>query len=111
MNLITSFITHSVQPGTSFAATPTLTLFKELYIIAARLVATVPPKPSQKMKRPPESDVPAQLDSISSSTERLVPNTSFSSHLSTQTSTSFVSTQFHLHLPKHNLGEFPSKEV
>jgi hypothetical protein len=67
MNLITSFITHSVQPGTSFAATPTLSLFKELYGIATRLVARAPSQSSQKMKRLPESSDTAQPDFISSS--------------------------------------------
>ncbi|KAE9376517.1 hypothetical protein N431DRAFT_501370 [Stipitochalara longipes BDJ] len=66
MNLITSFITQSVKPGTSFAATPTLSLFKELYGIATRLVARVPPQSSQKMKRAPESDDPGQSDFTSS---------------------------------------------
>ena len=79
MNLITSFISRSVQPGTSFSATPTLSLFKELYGIATRLVARAPQQSSQKMKRPPESDDPAQSDG------------SLFSDLNTQTTTSFVS--------------------
>jgi hypothetical protein len=99
MNLITSFITHSVQPGTSFAATPTLSLFKELYSIATRLVARVPPQSSQKMKRLPESDDPAQSSLTSSSRLRLVPDRSLCSDLNTQTTTSFVSSRFRQQFP------------
>ncbi|TVY37027.1 putative transcriptional regulatory protein [Lachnellula subtilissima] len=39
MSQLTSFITHAVQPGSSFAATPTLSMFQALYGIATRLVA------------------------------------------------------------------------
>ncbi|EED15158.1 conserved hypothetical protein [Talaromyces stipitatus ATCC 10500] len=67
MNLITSFIAHSVQPGTSFADTPTLSVFKELYGIATRLVAKVPQRSSQKMKRQPEGDDPATMQAHYSS--------------------------------------------
>ncbi|KAI7969786.1 hypothetical protein EIK77_006734 [Talaromyces pinophilus] len=68
LNLISAFINHSVQPGTSFADTPTLNMFKELYGIATRFVARAPSRPSQKMKRPPESDdLTAQSDYFSSS--------------------------------------------
>lgn len=48
MNLISLFITRAVRPGTSFAATPTLSMFKELYKIATRLVERVSPQSSQK---------------------------------------------------------------
>jgi len=67
MGLIISFITRSVQPGTSFAATPTLNGFKELYGIATRLVAKLPPHPGHKKKRAPESDGLAQPNLSSSS--------------------------------------------
>lgn len=83
MNLITSFITQSVQPGTSFAATPTLTLVKELYSIATRLVARVAPQP--------KSYEPAQSDFISPSEVRPVPDQSFSSNMNTHITTTFVS--------------------
>lgn len=79
MNLMTSFISYFVQPGTSFAATPTLSLFKELYSIAARHVARSPPQSSQKMKRGSKSDDAAQSDFISLS------------DLNTETAASFVS--------------------
>jgi len=88
MNSITWFISHFVQPGTSFAATPTLSLFKTLYSIVTRLVAKVPPQSSQKMKRQPESDDHAQSDFISSSRVRLVPDSSSCSDLNI--SASFV---------------------
>ncbi|MCJ1399994.1 hypothetical protein MMC11_003197 [Xylographa trunciseda] len=100
MNLITSFITHSVQPGTSFADTPTLSMFKELYSIATRLVARIAPQSSQKMKRLPESDDPAQSEFISSSRVRMVPDKSLCSDLNTQTTTSFVSSQFRQQFPQ-----------
>ncbi|TVY39955.1 putative transcriptional regulatory protein [Lachnellula occidentalis] len=62
MNQLTSFITHAVQPGSSFAATPTLSMFQELYGIATRLVARVhasPPAPSSrniKTRMPPDAE-------------------------------------------------------
>ena len=56
MNLISSFITHSVQPGTSFSDTPTLNMFKELCNIARRYVARAPPRSARKMKRVSEHD-------------------------------------------------------
>ncbi|KAI9732967.1 MAG: hypothetical protein M1818_007400 [Claussenomyces sp. TS43310] len=90
MNLITSFITHSVQPGTSFAATPTLSAFKELYGIATRLVTNVHPQPSQNLKRSHESDDPAQADFISSSRVRPVLDGSLCADLTTQTTTTFA---------------------
>lgn len=91
MSLITSFITHSVQPGTSFAATPTLIVIKELYGIATRLVARR--QSYQKTKRVPESDDFGQSDSITLSGTRLVPDRSPYSDLNTQAATSFVSSQ------------------
>ena len=39
MNQLTSFINAAVQPGSSFAATPTLSMFQALYGIATRFVA------------------------------------------------------------------------
>jgi hypothetical protein len=99
MNLITSFIAQFVQPGTSFATTPTLTVFKELYSIATRLVARVSPQSSQKMKRMLESDDPAQSDFISSSSVPLVPDRSLCSDMNTQTTTSFVSSRFRQQFP------------
>jgi hypothetical protein len=66
MGLILSFIARSVQPGTSFAATPTLNVFKELYGIATRVVAKSPPHFKHKMKRAPESDDLEQPDFVSS---------------------------------------------
>jgi hypothetical protein len=89
MKLITSFITHSVQPGTSFAATPTVVMFEELCSIASRLVARVPPQPSQRMKRMPEIDEPEQLDFISTPAS----DKSLSSNLNPQTTESFVSSR------------------
>ncbi|KAH8694003.1 fungal-specific transcription factor domain-containing protein [Talaromyces proteolyticus] len=59
MNLIISFITHSVKPGSSFAATPTVSVFKELFGIATRLVQS-----SQKVKRIPEGDDPRTTTSL-----------------------------------------------
>lgn len=94
MNVIISFITHSVQPGTSFAATPTLHLAKELYGIAARLVARIPPQPSQKLKRLHGIDEPAPPDFASSSGVRLTPDKSLYSDLNIQTTTPFVSSHF-----------------
>lgn len=99
MNLITSFITRSVQPGTSFAATPTLSLFKELYSIAKRLVAKVPPQSSQKMKRQLESEDPAQSGFIPLRGQ-LVADKSLSSDLNAQTTASYVSSQFPNRSPK-----------
>jgi hypothetical protein len=94
MNLITSFITHSVQPGTSFAATPTLSMFKELYSIATRLVAGVRPHNTQEMKRPAENNGTGRSDSISSSIVRVLPDASLWSDLNTQTTALFVSSRF-----------------
>jgi hypothetical protein len=91
MSIIISFITHSVQPGTAFAATPTLVLVKELHGIAARFVARSPLQLTQKMKRPHEIDEPAQPDFVSSSSVRLATNMSLCSNLNTQTTTSIVS--------------------
>lgn len=99
MELITSFVTHFVQPGTSFAATPTLRLFKELHSIAARLVARVPPQSSQRMRKLPESDDPAQSDPISSSRVLPVPDSYLRSGLNTETMTSFVSSRSQQHIP------------
>jgi hypothetical protein len=89
--LIASFIARSVQSGTSFAATPTLNLFKELHAIATRLVAKTPPHPSRKLKRQPESDDPTQADIASSPGISLEPDTSVGSDLHTQETTLFVS--------------------
>jgi len=97
MNLITSFITHAVQPGTSFATTPTLLAFKELYSIATRFVET---QTGQKMNRLPKSDDLAEADFISSSGLRLVPDESLFSDLNTQTTSLFVSSQFQQQLPR-----------
>ncbi|MCJ1396531.1 hypothetical protein MMC18_009422 [Xylographa bjoerkii] len=105
MNLITSFITHSVLPGTSFAATPTLTMFKELYSIATRLVARVASQSSQKMNRLPESDDLAQSDFISSSKVPLVPDRSLCSDLNTQTTTSIAP---HDSTPTYSETEIPA---
>lgn len=85
MNLISSFITRSVQPGTSFAATPTVSVFKELCSIATNLLARAPLQSSQKMKRPSESDESAQSNFISSSRVLPVPDRSLFSDLNGQT--------------------------
>ncbi|PMD31403.1 hypothetical protein L207DRAFT_640711 [Hyaloscypha variabilis F] len=87
MNLITSFITHAVQPGTSFATTPTLLAFKELYSIATRFVET---QTGQKMNRLPKSDDRAEADFIPSSGVRLVPDESLFSDLNTQATSLFA---------------------
>ncbi|KUJ23798.1 uncharacterized protein LY89DRAFT_3279 [Mollisia scopiformis] len=84
MNLIISFIDHSVQPGTSFAATPTISMCKELYSIATRVVARVPPQSSRRMKRIPESDDLVQPDFISPSQGS---DRSLFSNFNTQTTT------------------------
>ncbi|KAG0647263.1 putative transcriptional regulatory [Hyphodiscus hymeniophilus] len=77
MNLMTSFITRSVLPGSSFATTPTLSLFKELYSIATRLVARVPQNSRQNMKRLPESNEDIESALISSSGVQLGSHRSF----------------------------------
>lgn len=95
MSLITLFISQSVQPGTSFAATPTLSMFKELYGIATRLVERVARQSSQKTKRLPETDDPAQSDFVSLSSVQRVSDKSLYSDSNTQTTTSPVSSSFH----------------
>ncbi|KAE8551777.1 hypothetical protein EYB25_005667 [Talaromyces marneffei] len=91
LNLISSFITQSVQPGTSFADTPTLNMFKELYRLATRFVARAAPRSSQKVKRPSESDdLAAQSDRFSSSRGELVLDKTAYADLNTQTMTSFA---------------------
>ena len=100
MNVITSFITHSVQPGTSFVTTPTLHLVKELYSIAARLVARIPLQLSQKMKRLHGIDEPAQPDFVSSSGLQLATDMSLCSDLNMQTTTSLVSSRFRQPFPQ-----------
>jgi hypothetical protein len=97
MNLITSFISHAVQPGTSFATTPTLLAFKEIYIIATRFVET---QTGEKMKGLPKSDDPAEADFISSSGVRLFPDESLFSDLNTQATSLFVSSRFQQQLPR-----------
>jgi len=94
MNVITSFISHSVQPGTSFAATPTLNVFKELYSIATRLVARVPQQTSQKMKSLHEIDEHAHSDFILSPGVQLAPDESLDSDFKTQTTSLLVSSPF-----------------
>lgn len=84
MNLMTEFINQSVRPGTSFTATPTLSMFQELYSIATRLVSKVTPRTSQKMKRVSEID-------DSSRSEQLVPDMSLFSDSKTHTTPQFVS--------------------
>lgn len=66
MNSITTFISQSVQPGTSFAATPTVSMFQELYSIATRLVARVPPQARKQMKRPAEVEDVTETNIFSS---------------------------------------------
>lgn len=106
MNQLTSFIAQSVQPGTSFAATPTLGMFRELYGIATRLVAKVHtsahvPQSSRKMKNrmpnderadghDPDHDPAPQLDFISAGSV-VVPNESPHSDMNTQPTISSVS--------------------
>lgn len=53
MSLVSTFISQYVQPGSSFAATPTLALFGEFHGMATRLVARVPAQSSLKKKRHP----------------------------------------------------------
>ncbi|KAH8817183.1 fungal-specific transcription factor domain-containing protein [Xylogone sp. PMI_703] len=88
MNLIMTFIARFVQPETSFATTPTVALFKELYDIAKRLVARVSLQPTRKVKRMPEGDEPAQSDLLSSSNIPAVLERPLSSVVNTQTTTS-----------------------
>jgi len=91
MSLIALFISHSVQPGTSFAATPTLSLFKELHMIATRLVARVSPQFSHNIERLPESDGSTQSDFMSSSRLGQMPARSLYSDSNTETETLSVS--------------------
>jgi hypothetical protein len=61
MDVINSFITNFIQPGTSFAATPTLTVFKELYSIATRFVERVSHESNQNIDAtPPQAQLNLQ---------------------------------------------------
>ncbi|CAG8976123.1 hypothetical protein HYALB_00002404 [Hymenoscyphus albidus] len=67
MKSITLFMTRFVNPTSSFAATPTVNMFQELYSIAARLVGKAPSYASQNSKRPAENDLAqAELSTVMS---------------------------------------------
>ncbi|CAG8957218.1 hypothetical protein HYFRA_00009420 [Hymenoscyphus fraxineus] len=74
MKSITSFLTRFVNPTSSFAATPTVNMFQELYSIAARLVAKAPSYASQSSKRSAENDLAQAELSIVTSEELLYSN-------------------------------------
>lgn len=107
MNLMTSFINQSVRPGTPFAATPTLTMFQELYSITTRLVAKVTPRTSQKTKRVSESDDPSQSGQLVSdmslfSDSKAQVNTPLVSSLSGHTFLNMSSSSYHIAYFKHS---------
>ncbi|MCJ1308243.1 hypothetical protein MMC25_001896 [Agyrium rufum] len=90
MGLITSFITQFVQPGTSFAATPTLSMFKELYGIATRFMERVSPQLSQRTKQKPEYDDTVQSDLVSTPSVHMTPSISLWSGMNTEHKTKFA---------------------
>lgn len=91
MDMITEFITHSVQPGTSFAATPTLSMFKEICGIAKQFLARVATKEKRDGKRGVESEEVVLEHLGSEAMARSVPGGSLGSELNPKTTTSIPS--------------------